>query len=133
MTHVHPHDALADPLPFVMRDTSPLPVGCSGLAFRECIQPTLTARATWTWTGLVKEERNFVTAPRVGETSAAAPATDPGPSTGPGPGRHPHRFPQQHGPGLRHQAPAVSRHHDASSTCTILHGKSAFDSWLIGP
>ena len=46
---------------------------------------------------------------------------------------HPHRLPQQHGPGLRHQAPAVSRHRDASSTCTILHGKSAFDSWLIGP
>jgi group II intron reverse transcriptase/maturase len=52
--HVHPHDALADPLPFVMRDTSSLPVGCSGLAFRELIQPTLTARASWTRTGLVK-------------------------------------------------------------------------------
>ena len=35
MMHVHPHDALADPLPFVMRDTSPRPAGCSGLAFRE--------------------------------------------------------------------------------------------------
>ena len=54
MMHVHPHDALADPLPFVMRDTSSRPVGCSGLAFRELIQPTLTARASWTWTGLVK-------------------------------------------------------------------------------
>ena len=31
MMHVHPHDALADPLPFVMQDTSPRPVGCSGL------------------------------------------------------------------------------------------------------
>ena len=54
MMHVHPHAALEDPLPFVMRDTSSLPVGCSGLAFRELIQPTLTARASWTWTGLVK-------------------------------------------------------------------------------
>ena len=32
MMHVHPHDALADPLPFVMQDASPRPVGCSGLA-----------------------------------------------------------------------------------------------------
>ncbi len=54
MMYVHPHDALAGPLPFVMRDTSSRPVGCSGLAFRELIQPTLTARASWTWTGLVK-------------------------------------------------------------------------------
>ena len=53
-THVHPHDALADPPPFVMRDTSSLPVGCSGLVFRELIQPTLTARASWTWTGLAE-------------------------------------------------------------------------------
>ena len=53
-THVHPHDALADPLPFGMQDTSLCPVGCSGLAFRELIQPTLTARAFWKWTGLVK-------------------------------------------------------------------------------
>ena len=53
---MHPHDALADPLPFVMRDTSSLPVGCSGLAFRALIQPTLTGRASWTWTGLVKME-----------------------------------------------------------------------------
>ena len=37
-----------------MQDASPRPVGCSGLAFRELIQPTLTARASWTWTGLVK-------------------------------------------------------------------------------
>jgi hypothetical protein len=37
-----------------MQDTSPRPVGCSGLAFRELIQPTLPARASWTWTGLVK-------------------------------------------------------------------------------
>ena len=68
MMHVHPHDALADPLPFVMRDTSSLPVGCSGLAFRELIQPTLTARASWTWTGLVKMDGISMTAPRVGET-----------------------------------------------------------------
>ncbi len=27
MMHVHPHDALADPLPFVMQDASPRPVG----------------------------------------------------------------------------------------------------------
>ena len=36
-THVHPHDALADPLPFGMRDTSSLPVGCSGLAGRRVV------------------------------------------------------------------------------------------------
>jgi hypothetical protein len=35
MMHVHPLDALADTLPFVMLDTSSRPVGCSGLAFRE--------------------------------------------------------------------------------------------------
>ena len=29
-----------------MRDTSSLPFGCSGLAFRELIQPTLTARGS---------------------------------------------------------------------------------------
>ncbi len=44
------------PLPFVMRDTSSRPVVCSGLAFRELSPPTLTARASWTWTGLVKTE-----------------------------------------------------------------------------
>jgi hypothetical protein len=55
-THVHPHDALADPLPFGMQDTSLRPVGCSGLAFRELIQPTLTACAAWTWAGLVKAD-----------------------------------------------------------------------------
>jgi hypothetical protein len=54
MTHVHPHDALADTLPFVMPDTSSRPAGSSGPAFRELIQPTLTALASWTWTGLVK-------------------------------------------------------------------------------
>jgi len=32
LVHVGPHDALADPLPFGMQDTSPRPVGCSGLA-----------------------------------------------------------------------------------------------------
>ena len=52
MMHVHPHDALADPLPFGMPDTSLRPVGCSGLAFRELIQPSLTARGSWKWTGL---------------------------------------------------------------------------------
>jgi len=51
--HVHPHDALADPLPFVSRDTWSHPVGCSGLALRELIQPILSAYASWTWTGLV--------------------------------------------------------------------------------
>ena len=56
MMHVLPHDALADPLPFVMRDTSPRPVGCSGRAFRKLTPPTLTARASWTWTGLAKTD-----------------------------------------------------------------------------
>jgi hypothetical protein len=46
-THVHPHDALADPLPLVILDTSSRPVVCSGLAFHEHIQPILTARASW--------------------------------------------------------------------------------------
>ena len=50
-THVH---ALADPLPFGMQDASLRPVGCSGLAFRELIQPNLTARAPWTWPDIVK-------------------------------------------------------------------------------
>ena len=54
MMHVHPHDAFADPLLFVMQDTSLRPVGCSGLPFRELIQATLSARGSWTWTGLVK-------------------------------------------------------------------------------
>ena len=54
MMHVHPHNALADPLLFGMRDTSSLPVSCSGLAFRELTPPILTTRASWTWTGLVK-------------------------------------------------------------------------------
>ena len=35
MMNVHPHDGFADPLLFVMRDTSSRQVGCSGLAFRE--------------------------------------------------------------------------------------------------
>ena len=52
----HPYDALADPPPFGMQDTSPRPVGCSGLAFRELSPPTLTAHASWTWTGLVKTD-----------------------------------------------------------------------------
>jgi hypothetical protein len=56
MMHVHPHDALADPLPFVMQDASPRPVGLLRSGFRELIQPTLTARASWTWTGLVKTD-----------------------------------------------------------------------------
>ena len=40
MAHMHPHDPLAE--------------GCSGLAFGELTQPTLTARACWTWTDLVR-------------------------------------------------------------------------------
>ena len=54
--HVRRHDALADPLLFVMRGTSSLPVGCSGLTFRELISPTMTACASWTWPGLVKAD-----------------------------------------------------------------------------
>jgi len=54
MMHVHPVDALADPLPFVMRDTSSLSVDFSGVAFRELSPPSLTARASWTRTRLVK-------------------------------------------------------------------------------
>ena len=38
MMHVHQHDVPADPLPFVMLDTSPRPVGCSELAFRELMK-----------------------------------------------------------------------------------------------
>ena len=56
MTHMHPHDALTGPLPFVMLDTTPRPAGRYGLAFREFTPPTLTARASWTWTGLVKTD-----------------------------------------------------------------------------
>ena len=48
MMHVHPHDALADILPF----TSSLS-NCSGLALRELSQPTLIAGDSSTWTGLV--------------------------------------------------------------------------------
>jgi hypothetical protein len=68
MMHVHPHDALADPLPFVMRDTSSRPVGCSGLPFRElnladpdcsCLLDVARSR---------QDGRNSMTAPRVGET-----------------------------------------------------------------
>jgi hypothetical protein len=56
MMHVLAHEALADPLSFVMRATSPRPVGCSGRAFRKFTPPTLTARASWTWTGLAKTD-----------------------------------------------------------------------------
>jgi hypothetical protein len=66
--HVHPHDALADPLPFVMRDTSSLPVGCSGLAFRQLIQPDPDCSCLLDVDRPRQDERNFVTAPRVGET-----------------------------------------------------------------
>ena len=45
------HYALVDPLPLTVPDTSLRPVGCSGLAFRELISPTLTACACWTWPG----------------------------------------------------------------------------------
>lgn len=48
------HDALADPLPFGMQDISLRPVGCLGLARREFISPIMIARASWTWSGLVK-------------------------------------------------------------------------------
>jgi hypothetical protein len=40
----------------VMQDASPRPVGLLRSGFRELIQPTLTARASWTWTGLVKTD-----------------------------------------------------------------------------
>ena len=56
MMHVHPHDALADPLPLVMRDASSLPVGFLVLASRELIQPPLTPCASWTWAGLVQAD-----------------------------------------------------------------------------
>jgi hypothetical protein len=52
---VNSNDALADRLPVLMRDTSLLPVNCSGLVFRELSQPTLTARISWTSTGLVNK------------------------------------------------------------------------------
>ena len=55
MKHVNSNDALADRLPVLMRDTSLLPVSCSGLVFRELSQPTLTARISWTSTGLVNK------------------------------------------------------------------------------
>ena len=58
MMHVHPHAALADTLPFVMLDISSRPVGCSDLAFRELIQPPLTALASWTRTGHLKMAAN---------------------------------------------------------------------------
>jgi len=50
------HDALVDSLPLTVPDTWLRPVGCSGLAFCELISPTLTARASWTWPGLVKAD-----------------------------------------------------------------------------
>ena len=50
------HYALVDPLPLTVPDTSLRPVGCSGLAFRELISPTLTACACWTWPGLIKAD-----------------------------------------------------------------------------
>lgn len=55
MMHVHSHDALTDPLPFLMQDTS-CALACSGLAFCEPIQPTQTARPSWTSTGLIKKD-----------------------------------------------------------------------------
>jgi hypothetical protein len=54
MMHMHPHNALADPMLFVMQNTSWLPVSCSGLYFRELTPPILTTRASSTWTSLVK-------------------------------------------------------------------------------
>jgi len=41
---------------------------------------------------------------------------------------HPHRLPQQDGPGLRDQARAVRRYRHPGSTCAIVHSKSAFGS-----
>jgi hypothetical protein len=38
----------------VVRLASSLSMGCSGLAICELIQPTLSSRASSTWTGLVK-------------------------------------------------------------------------------
>ena len=51
---MHPRDALADPLPFGMQNTSQGPVSCSSLAFRVLIEGSLSARGCWMWTGLVK-------------------------------------------------------------------------------
>jgi hypothetical protein len=62
-----------------------------------------------------------------------APATGPARLTSRGQAGHPHRLPQQDGPALRDQAPAVRRHHDAIGACAILHLKSAFDSNRTGP
>ena len=67
MMHGHPHNALADPLPFVIRHASSLSVGSSGLAFRELIQPTLTF-VPLDVDRPRQDERNSMTAPRVGET-----------------------------------------------------------------
>jgi hypothetical protein len=50
------HYALVDPLQLTVPDTSLRPVGCSGLAFRELISPTLTACFCWTWPGLIKAD-----------------------------------------------------------------------------
>jgi hypothetical protein len=36
------------------------------------------------------------------------------------------------GPGLGQQAPAVSRHHDASGACAVLHLMGAFGLGLTG-
>lgn len=41
MMHVHPHDALADPLPFVMQDASPRPLGLLRSGFRETFAASL--------------------------------------------------------------------------------------------
>jgi hypothetical protein len=60
MKHVNSDDAFADPLLVLMREVSSLPVICSGLVFRELSQPTLTARISWTWAGLVEADKKIL-------------------------------------------------------------------------
>ncbi len=55
-THVRAHDAVADPLPLTVPDTSLCPVGWSGPAIHELFSPTLTVCACWTWPGLIKAD-----------------------------------------------------------------------------
>jgi hypothetical protein len=57
--HVHPHDGLADPLPFVMRYTSSHPVGCSGLAFRELYANGLSLARVAEAMGVTGGEQRF--------------------------------------------------------------------------
>jgi hypothetical protein len=50
------HDAILHPLPLDSADTWLRPAGCSGLAFRELILPTLTGSAFRAWAGLLKAD-----------------------------------------------------------------------------